>query len=325
MDHLYAFIHSITWLISLTNPASFSVPVKDTLQTSRPVPVQFIPVPRQESVSGFAAPAFFPDGKTVLLGQHSENDKYTLELSKMSNGQWSYNGPVNFTGTYRDLEPAMAPNGKYLIFASNRPLRPNGSELIGYYNGKRLPGRGGNLWKVKLRGQQFARPERLPNVINSNSTVFSPAVAGDGSLYFMRADSGGKFHIYRSQLRKGDYLKPILCSFSVPEFGDFDPAVAPDESFLIFSSGRAPAVKRSDLFIVFREKNGWGEPVDLAEVLGPHVFGIEARLSPDAQTLYYSNSLNELGEMTADGQFLWSVSLTRLLQAHHITTPASLK
>ena len=46
------------------------------------------------------------------------------------------------------LEPAMAPDGSYLVFASNRPAHAGGSALDGYFNNKPRPGRGGNLWRV---------------------------------------------------------------------------------------------------------------------------------------------------------------------------------
>jgi Tol biopolymer transport system component len=279
----------------------------------------FAPGPLPTSAASSASPAFTPDGNTVYLGQSTGASNNTIVFSQRIDGQWSAPKPAAFCGQYRDLEPAFAPNGKYLIFASSRPTTPGGVAIDGHYNGQVYAGMGGNLWKVELTKKGWKSPERLPASINSNTSVFSPAVAADGSLYFMRAENGGKFHIYRAQMRHGKFETPVLASFSDAEHGEYDPAVAPDESFLIFSSGRAPAPpKTTDLFIVFRTANGWGEPIDLRSALSEDVHGIEARLSPDGKTLYFSNARSPSGADVPNGRYIWSVDLTDLLKAHGV-------
>lgn len=285
--------------------------------SSQSDPSIFVPGIIPTSVLNSAAPAFTPDGNTVYFFQSSGGANVTIVFSQRSGDQWSDPKTAVFSGKYRDLEPAFAPDGKYLIFASNRPTTSNGALLDGHYNGQVFPGSGGNLWRVRLTKEGWQEPEWLPAQINSNSSVFSPAVAGDGSLYFMRAEDGGRFHIYRSQMRHGKYETPVLASFSDAEHGEYDPAVAADESYLIFSSGRPPAPpKTTDLFIVFRTANGWGEPIDLRSALSDNVHGIEARLSPDGKTLYYSNSRGPSGADVPNGRFIWRVDLTTLLKSH---------
>jgi hypothetical protein len=61
--------------------------------------------------------------------------------------------------------------------------------------------------------------------------------------------------------------------------------VAPDESFIVFSSGRQPApAKQAILFIAFAQNGHWSVP----RALEPLVPGVEARLSPDLKKLYFS-------------------------------------
>jgi hypothetical protein len=67
------------------------------------------------------APAFSPDGKTVFFGR-SVGKAIFIFVSQRSGDTWGPAKPAPFSGTYRDLEPTFDPNGKYLIFASNRPL-----------------------------------------------------------------------------------------------------------------------------------------------------------------------------------------------------------
>ena len=132
----------------------------------------------------------------------------------------------------------------------------------------------------------------------------------------MRADNGINFYIYRSQWRDGRFEAPVRVSFGEDAHSDYDPAVAPDETYIIFSSGRPPAPKTTDLFIAFRTDTGWGDPIDLRSALSDNVHGIEARLSPDGKTLYFSNSRSSSGADIPDARFIWQVDLSNLLQAH---------
>lgn len=199
---------------------------------------------------------------------------------------------TRFSGTYTDIEAAFAPSGRYIIFSSNRPLSAGASLAAGNYDGKVRPGHGGHLWQVFRTSSGWGKPTPLPGITNASDSTFSPSIARDSTLYFMRpVNHGERFHLYSSRFVKGHYLAPERVSFSnLDAYGDFDPAVAKDGSFLIFSSPRPPSLPhRSDLFIVYRTQRGWSEPVDLRSLLCEDVFGVEARLSPDEKTLYFTN------------------------------------
>lgn len=221
-----------------------------------------------------------------------------------------------FSGTYRDLEPTFAPSGKYLIFASNRPLDPGGKLADGNYNGQVHPEGGGHLWKVERRGDRWGEPQPLPSSVNAGDSVFSPSITGDGSLYFMRpVQSGGKFHLFRAQMQNGRYSAPEQVSFSnLDEFGDYDPAVSKDDRFVIFSSPRPPApAHQADLFIAYRKNGAWSAPIDLRLKLSPDVYGTEARLDPKERTLFFTNARKLPTDQSADEHAVfihsWQVAL----------------
>lgn len=266
------------------------------------------------------SPAFSPDGESVYFTEGTGKAS-SIVVSRSNGGQWSAPQTAPFSGNGRDLEPAFSPGGKFLIFASNRSATPGGAPLDGHYNSKAFPAAGGHLWKVALKHNTWQTPQLLPDSINANDAVFSPAVTADGSLYFMRADQGGGvFHIYRSQFRHGHYEAPVRAAFSNTSFGDFDPAVAPDESFLIFSSPRAPAPPHTtDLFIVFRTANGWSDPIDLRTVLSADVQGVEARLSPDLKTLYFTGPRPASLGGDPKSRPILKVSLAQILASHGIS------
>jgi len=181
----------------------------------------------------------------------------------------------------------MSPDGSYLIFASTRPTDSGGKPLDGMWNGIDHPGKGGNLWRVNRQGSGWSVPVRLADEINFSSAVFSPAVAADGSIYFMAATGeGGKFQLYSSRLQNGAYQAAKPLAFSSGKFSDVDPTVAPDQSFIVFDSGKVKG-GLGRLCIAFREGDHWSKPADLGDRLNQELpWG--AHLDPDGRTIYFT-------------------------------------
>jgi len=279
------------------------------------------------------SPAFSPDGLTVFFAR--SNTSYSFVLVSHRNGdRWSTPEIAPFSGTWKDLEPTMSPDGSFLIFASNRPSAKSKAVLDGVFNGKTYPGGGGNLWRVDRHGDSWGEPVRLPDSVNSSSAVFSPSIAGDGSLYFMQSDpSSGTFHLFRSAYRAGTYQAPVKIALGDATTEEVDPAVAPDESFIVYSSRHPQQHDKNRLHIAFRETTGWGNSVDLGDIVNEQGSNIEARLGPDRLTLYFStntvppalpiptpaeasNVLQQMQEWADDNENIWYVSLAPWLDDH---------
>jgi Tol biopolymer transport system component len=231
-----------------------------------------------------ASPAFSRDGRTVVFARGRAATR-RVYVSQQQGALWSAPQPAPFSGqAWMDLEPAMAPDGSYLVFVSNRPALPGDKTLDGAYEGQSAPGRGGNLWRVDRTAGGWGEPVHLPLPLNAGTSVYAPAVAADGSVYFMQPDSAtGHFRLYRSRYARGRYQPPEPLSFSDGRVADYDPAIAPDQSYIVFSSDRPPSTAASSaIFIAFARGQGWGTPIPL----GPS--GIESRLAPDLSGLYFS-------------------------------------
>jgi Tol biopolymer transport system component len=234
----------------------------------------------------YASPTFTPDGRTMIVS-YGIGAQRRLMISHLQGETWSAPAPAPFSGRWRDIEPAMSPDGAYLVFVSNRPTTETGQPLDGFYGGSVKPGAGGNLWRVDRVGDGWGQPARLPDVVNANSSIFAPALASNGDLIFMQPDpKTDRFRLYRSRFAKGTYATPEPLSFSDGTFNDYDPAVAPDGSFVVFSSGRAPAPKDmgAAIFVAMADGNGWRAPM----LVDPILLGVEARLSADGSTLYFT-------------------------------------
>jgi Tol biopolymer transport system component len=242
-----------------------------------------------------ASPAFTPDGQTVVFARGLGPSR-RIYLSHRQAGLWSAPERAPFSDQWMDLEPVMAPDGSYLIFISNRPATAGGKALDGYFGGKPQPGRGGNLWRVNREGHGWGTPMRLPDIVNTSPATYSPAVAADGSLYFMKPDpQSHHLRIYFSQFAGGQFQPPVRLPLPSNEdaAADVDPAIAPDKSFIVFSSNRKPAAAdTNDLFIAFATPAGWGQPIHL----GPS--GEEARLDPNLSTLYFTAADKRIHHMS---------------------------
>ena len=217
-----------------------------------------------------------PDGATVVFSRDG-----ALLVSTRSPTGWSTPRLAPFSGRWMDAQPTLAPDGSALVFVSNRPLADGDAKHPA-----------GNLWRVERHGDDWGEPVHLPAVVNRGASIWGPSVAADGSLYFMdRVDAKGPFKLWRAQSRDGVWLEPQLQSFGDASTQDVDPAVAPDESFIVFASKHPASEQHERLYIAFRAGAGWSKPIDLGDAVNGTggSDSNEARLAPDGRTLYFTS------------------------------------
>jgi Tol biopolymer transport system component len=139
------------------------------------------------------------------------------------------------------LTPFLSPDGKKLFFS-----------------------RDWALWVSEKEGVSWSEPKNLGEVVNFQKRQDGPSVTKDGTLYFCSM-YGDKDGIYRAELSSGHYVKREKLGFGINS-GSVDglPYIAPDESYLIFTSFRAGSVGMSDLYISFRRSDGnWTVPKNM--------------------------------------------------------------
>jgi Tol biopolymer transport system component len=134
----------------------------------------------------------------------------------------------------------------------------------------------------------WSRPRLLPPAVNDGHAIYAPSVTRDGSLYFMKPGADGRFQIFRAQADGAGFKPAERAPFNEAGAASVDPAVAPDESFVVFSSSRKPA-QGMNLFFARRQGTGWGCAIPLGDTAGNGSSDAEARLSPDARTLYFAS------------------------------------
>jgi len=228
--------------------------------------------------------AFTPDGDTVFFDRSLGATKFVM-VSHRGDGHWTQPKLASFSGRWFDQNPVVSPDGTYLFFDSDRPTQPGGPPLVQSYFGR--PNPGSNLWKVKRIGDHWGEPQWLGPVINDSAFVDSPSIAADGSVYFLRVDQG-RAHIFRSQFRDGAYLPAQRVAIGDAAVTTHDPAVAPDESFIVFDYGK---VKNGlgRLSIAFRQGDHWSQPIDLGDEVNQDI-PWSSHLGPDHRTVYFTGA-----------------------------------
>jgi Tol biopolymer transport system component len=278
MKMSYALLATLFWTSALAGAQQATI--------STTAPTVFAP----GVISGPAndgAPTFSPDGNTLYFARANNSWGFILESRKVE-GAWQQPTVASFSGQWSDQQPSLSPDGQRLVFVSLRTQST--SPPVGT-----IVGRSAAIWEVDKIASGWSEPRRLPDTVNLSPRVFKPSLAADGSLYFMaKTDDAKTWRLFRSQYSKGTYLKAEPLVFSDGNHTDVDPQIAPDESFLIFSSaGRAAANDSHEhLYITFKTGSTWGEIKPLRYdgdyEKNPCDDG-EANLGPDHRTLYFNS------------------------------------
>jgi hypothetical protein len=272
--------------------------------------------------SGVDCLTFAPDGATVYFDQQAGWNGFIMESHRVGDG-WSAPRIAPFSGQWQDHDPALAPDGSFLVYTSNRANVAGGPPL-----------HGGHLWRVDRSGNGWGAPVRLPDAVNNAPHIYAPSVAANGDVYYQRLDEPGhQFHLYRTAYRNGHYQPPQRLALGDPDAREQDPAIAPDESFIVFDANYAGKDKPDRLYIAFRDGDRWGTPIDLGDTVNRYQpWG--SHLGPDRRTLYFTSNYTakvdyprspaqaraDLERMRAwdnGNNHIWSVSLAPWLDAHH--------
>jgi hypothetical protein len=131
-----------------------------------------------------------------------------------------------------------------------------------------------------------------------------PVIAPDGSLYFIRWDTQARaMHTWRAARRDGHYLPPVRAGLGDPAVSTHDPAVAPNQSFIVFDYGKTKG-GLGRLCIAFREGDHWGKPVDLGDTVNKDMpWG--SHVAPDGRSIYFTGQSG-----------LWMLDLRPWLRQH---------
>ncbi len=219
------------------------------------------------------SPAVFsPDGKEVYWTQKFRGP---ILFMKQEMGVWTAPERAPFCSEYGDGEPIFSPDGKKLFFLSLRPITP------GETGGKE------NMWYVDRKLDGWSEPKPVSPKINAFDLHWLFSISSNGTIYFASpsGNSIGQNDIYCSTLVNGEYGEPKNLGNVINTSGiDHTPFIAPDESYLIYTS----AFK---FYISYRNKNGsWMAPIDLGEKINSLQYALCPAVTPDGKQMFLIGS-----------------------------------
>lgn len=242
-------------------------------EITTPIPINFKEVP-QEIPAVFApgfvnthhhehsAPTISPRGDEMYWSRWRRPDsglpQVIIHSFKQSDGTWSVPKIASFSGQFSDGGPVFNYKGDKLFFTSKRDVDPSKATI-------------NNIWYIERLDTQWSAPKKLASNINNNLLQACPSLAKNNNMYFMYGceNRPGNMAIAISQYEHGTYtpLKYLGPPFNIDCF-DWLPFIAPDESFIIYSSNSPVNPNQFDLYIRFKEINGkWLERINL----GPQI------------------------------------------------------
>lgn len=230
-------------------------------------------------------PAFSPSGDTIYFNKVTPDFKtWTLCVSYFRNGQWSHPEVASFSGKYMDAGPFFSKDGRTLYFISDRPVKDGDSAKTD-----------SDIWKVEATGKGWSKPIHLDPPINSSEDEYYPTLADNGTMYFASRRSGKGSDIYRCRFENGRYVAAENIGEAVnTQDNEFEPFIAPDESYLIFMATRPNGLKNAHLYISYNVNGVWTKNVRLPSPFNSEGTDWCPKVTRDGKYFYFISTRNKV-------------------------------
>jgi hypothetical protein len=232
-------------------------------------------------------PQFSPDGKTFYFVKSTPDFNFwTIVLSRFAKGKWTEPEIAPFSGQYSDADEFIAADGKRMFFVSRRPVR---SDISPNVAGKL------DIWMMdRTASGDWSEPRNLGRPVNSEGSEYFPTLTKDGTIYFGSGRKGGKggIDLYRSRFMNGKYQEAENLGDEInTQFDEFEPCIAPDESFLIFMAGGRPdGLGGFDLYISYNRNGQWSKAKNLGAPTNSPADELSPRITPDRKYFFWASA-----------------------------------
>lgn len=208
---------------------------------------------------------------------------------------------------FDDFGPQVWKN--YLVFCSERQVKVF---LVNYKDFKTKRGVT-NIVKSEIRNDTvYDTPEIFSKSILSNHHDGPVSFTSDGSkIYYsrpldisskakIRKNDSLKLGIFSAEYVKGAWVDVRPLSINNTRYNVSFPAIAPDESFIVFVSDLPGGFGQSDLFISQNIKGTWSEPINLGPIINTKGKEYFPFIHYNGDLYYASNGKGEDGRTDFD-------------------------
>ncbi len=246
------------------------------------IPQEFAPGIVSTDQHEHSIPTISLDGKecywsmiTFPLGEAPQK----IYFSRFEDGKWAHPQLASFSSSYVDGGPVFSFDNQHLYFYSRRLLDSSSNE-------EQL-----RIWVVDRNDNGWGEPYLAFGKDHADQLQSGFSCTKTGTFYFTGIFEGVKNNmgIYRIRQTNGvfgslELLPPQINS----AHHDWIPFIAPDESYLIFSSDRPGSIGFFDLYISFRdEQDQWSDPLNLGSSINTDGSERFSGLTPDGKGFFF--------------------------------------
>jgi len=242
---------------------------------------------------------FSPDGKECLIGV-GLNGAYTILHSNYHSGSWTDPASADFITNSNPIEPFYSPDNHQVFFTSNA-----------------------DIYISTRTNQTWTTPVKLSSPINTTSEEYHPTVTSNGTLYFCSTRNNSSLDIYRCKYEDEHYstvekLAGVINRHDSQQAGAWDPFIAPDESYIIFTSIRSGGYGQEDQYISYNRNGNWTNPKNLGPFINTNNIEYGSYVSPDNKYYFFSRPAGWGPDAAADiywikADFIDSLSKTNFI------------
>lgn len=223
--------------------------------------------------------AFTAEGDTIFFHTTDKGDgEAGVAISTRTKSGWTQPKPAPFeTEGFDEGHVSMSPDGKHLVFASDRT-----DDL----KGKPKPA---DDFFVVSQSSGWTDAKRLtstPKMSEKRGTL-----ASDGAFYYWAYQRGSGMYFFEANLNKDHELRnnKDVAKMLFPDYGgENNPFVDPGHRYMLFAIyGRDDRYDKEDIYISKRQNNTWSEPQTLDEPVNTAYNDTSPFVSPDGQYLFF--------------------------------------
>ncbi|MHA1746012.1 MAG: hypothetical protein ACTSWW_08425 [Promethearchaeota archaeon] len=243
------------------------------------IPQEFLPGIVSTDQHEHSSPTISVDGKECYwsmfylpLGEAPQRIKF----SNFDGEKWNSPQLASFSSSHVDGGPVFSFDNQHLYFYSKRPVESVTHQRI---------------WVVDRCEKGWGEPHLAFGKDHADLIQFSFSFTKSGTFYFLGIMEGVKNNmgIYRIRQKNGVFGKPELLPPQINSIHqDWISFIAPDESYLIFSSDRPGSIGDFDLYISFRtEEDHWSVPLNLGPTINTKGSERFPGLTPDGKAFFF--------------------------------------
>lgn len=198
-------------------------------------------------------------------------------------------------GVWTPPEPLIAHDA----FSFNDPFLSNDEERLYYISDMPRHGSGESdydIWYSTRNDSGWSEPVNAGDSINTEANEYYISFTNDDSMYFASNFATGEnrkynYDLYRSQFENGVFKAPARLGENInSRYYEADVFVAPDESYMIFSSVRREGHGQGDLYISFKDKNGnWAEAKNMGGLINTEGHELCPFVTKDGKYFLYTS------------------------------------